>query len=136
MIFAPPPQLSQIGVFEIKYKGRERAPGGPKSVFPDFTKKGKIFFIFRQDPCARMISFHYLTKILRRVSYTDITAPKDLIRKHYIFKTIRPMETILTFLEISKERLHFTFYGHGEKTSLSSEKIRQNTFFCPYLRIF
>ena len=102
----------------------------------DFTKKGKIFFIFRQDPSVRMITFHYFTKILRRVSYTAITAPKDLIRKHYIFKTIRPMETILTFLEISKERLHFTFYGHGEKTSLSSEKIRQNTFFCRYLRIF
>merc|ERR1711917_155394 len=57
-----------------------------------------------------MITFHYFTKILRRVSYTAITAPKDLIRKLHIFKTIRPMETILTFLEISKERLHFTFY--------------------------
>ena len=47
----------------------------------------------------------------------------------YIFKTIRRRETLLTILEISKDRLHFFIKSSWRKNASIQRKKRQNTFF-------
>ena len=56
-------------------------------------------------------------------------------RIHYIIKTTRHRETFLIFWKSQRIDYIFSFYSHGEKTPLSSDKRAKTLFFRHHLRI-